>query len=132
MRRFCLVFPSKLSTSWHIFEVSFDRKCIKSIDILIFIMENQTAFIVFLSIGKRETQFLVVSCFKSPEKFSCPLWWWRNLMKLVKIFLSLKKHSCTLWMRDVCLSGQKKRKYCFSHNDQTVVCIIVCTHCKSV
>ena len=35
-------------TFWHIFEVSFDRKCVKLIDISISIMENQTVFIVFL------------------------------------------------------------------------------------
>ena len=35
-RWLCSVFPSKLPIFWYISEVSFDRKCIKIIDILIF------------------------------------------------------------------------------------------------
>ena len=48
LTRFCSDFSSKLSIFGHISEVSFDRKCIKVIDILIFIMENRTVFFVFL------------------------------------------------------------------------------------
>ena len=48
LRRFCFVFPIKLSTFWHIPAISFHRKCIKFIDILIFMTENRTAFNLFL------------------------------------------------------------------------------------
>ena len=49
LRGFCFFFFSfKLPTFWHISEVSFDCKCLKILDILIFIMENQTTFVVFL------------------------------------------------------------------------------------
>ena len=48
LRRFCTVFPSNPPIFGHISEVSFDRKRIKIIDILIFIMVNGTVFFVFL------------------------------------------------------------------------------------
>ena len=48
LRRFCSVFPSKSPIFWHTSEVSFIRKFIKNIDILIFIMKNRTVFFVFL------------------------------------------------------------------------------------
>ena len=48
LRQSCSVFPSKTPIFGHISDASFDRKCIKIIDILIFIIENQTVFVVFL------------------------------------------------------------------------------------
>ena len=42
LRRFCSVFPNKPPIFGHIFKVSFDRKCAKVIDILIFIIENKS------------------------------------------------------------------------------------------
>ena len=48
LRLFCSILPSKPRIFGHISEVSFDHKCIKIIDKLIFIMENRTAFAAFL------------------------------------------------------------------------------------
>ena len=48
LRWFFSVFPPKPSIFGHIFGVSFDHKCIKIKDILIFITENRTAFPVLL------------------------------------------------------------------------------------
>ena len=44
---FFSVFPSKPRIFGRISEVSFDRKCIKIADILMFIMENRTVLAVF-------------------------------------------------------------------------------------
>ena len=48
LTRFFFVFQSKTPIFGRISEVSFDGKCIKIIDILIFMMENRTVFAVFL------------------------------------------------------------------------------------
>ena len=48
LRRFCSIFPSKPPIFGDVSELIFDRKCIKIIDILNFIIENRTAFAVFL------------------------------------------------------------------------------------
>ena len=47
MRRFCFVFPSKLPTFWHITEVSFDRKCMKIVDIPFFYNEKSDSVFRF-------------------------------------------------------------------------------------
>ena len=44
---FCSIFPSKFTIFWHISGISFDRKCIKIIDILFFIMKNWQCFSFF-------------------------------------------------------------------------------------
>ena len=47
LKQFCSVFPSKFSIFGHISEVSFDRKCNKIIDILIFIVDNRIELFVY-------------------------------------------------------------------------------------
>ena len=76
LRQFCFAFPSKQTTFLHISEVSFNQKCIKIVDLLIFIMDNLAAFILFLvhrPISEKRGQIEHLSHFsnKSEEKFAC-------------------------------------------------------------
>ena len=64
---FFSVFLSKPFIFGHISEVSFDRKCIKIIDILILTIENRTVFAVFLLshpiLEKKELKWKFASIF---------------------------------------------------------------------
>ena len=68
LRQFCFVFPSKQTTFLHISEVSFDRKCIKIVDIHIFIIKNWKMIMVLLLnrtiFEKTESSWAFESIFK--------------------------------------------------------------------
>ena len=61
---FRVIFPFKLPAFWHIFDISFDRKSMKFVDVLIFMTEYKMTFSVFFY---KAMKFLRIK----PLKWTC-------------------------------------------------------------